>query len=85
MKGLFLILQSLYKRKANVGDTTTAMIKHTNAKILCVEPIKKIYKLLIKNINKFVELYNKRITLANVSIVVDDTAEYISVTMGCYG
>lgn len=43
---------------ANVGDTTAAMIKHTNSKILCVEPTEKFYKLLIKNINNFGEQYN---------------------------
>ncbi len=35
---------------ANVGDTAAAMIKHTNADILCVEPTNVYYALLRKNI-----------------------------------
>lgn len=35
---------------ANVGDTAAAMIKHTNADILCVEPTNVYYALLKKNI-----------------------------------
>lgn len=66
---------------ANVGDTTAAMIKHTNANILCVEPTEKFYNLLIKNISNFGELYNKRIMLANAFIAAD-SAQYTSVTIG---
>lgn len=66
---------------ANVGDTTAAMIKHTNAKILCVEPTEKFYKLLIKNTNNFGELYNKRIMLVNAFIALDNI-KYTSVTTG---
>ena len=35
---------------ANVGDTAAAMIKHTNANILCIEPTSAYYALLKKNI-----------------------------------
>ena len=35
---------------ANVGDTAAAMIKHTNAHILCIEPTNAYYALLKKNI-----------------------------------
>lgn len=35
---------------ANVGDTAAAMIKHTNANILCIEPTNAYYALLKKNI-----------------------------------
>lgn len=66
---------------ANVGDTTAAMIKHTNAKILCVEPTEKFYKLLIKNINNFGELYSKRIEVVN-AFIADNDRKYTSVTMG---
>ena len=66
---------------ANVGDTTAAMIKHTNSKILCVEPTEKFYKLLIKNINNFGEQYNKRIEVANAFIADNDT-KYTSVIVG---
>lgn len=65
---------------ANVGDTTAAMIKHTNAKILCVEPTEKFYKLLIKNINNFGEQYNKRIEVAN-AFIANNGNKYTSVTV----
>lgn len=35
---------------ANVGDTVAAMIKHTNAHILCIEPTDEYYDLLNKNL-----------------------------------
>lgn len=66
---------------ANVGDTTAAMIKYTNSKILCVEPTEKFYKLLIKNINNFGEQYNKRIEVAN-AFIANNGSKYTSVTMG---
>lgn len=66
---------------ANVGDTTAAMIKHTNANILCVEPTEKFYKLLIKNLNNFGEQYNKRIEVAN-AFIANNGNKYTSVTMG---
>ena len=35
---------------ANVGDTVAAMIKHTNAVVLCIEPTDEYYRLLNKNL-----------------------------------
>ena len=35
---------------ANVGDTTAALINHTNADILCIEPTNTYYSLLKENI-----------------------------------
>jgi hypothetical protein len=35
---------------ANVGDTVAALIKHTNAVVLCVEPTDEYYHLLNKNV-----------------------------------
>ncbi len=33
---------------ANVGDTTAALIRHTSANVVCVEPTKKFYELCKK-------------------------------------
>ena len=35
---------------ANVGDTVAALIKHTNAAVLCIEPTDEYYHLLNKNL-----------------------------------
>lgn len=35
---------------ANVGDTVAALIKHTNAVVLCIEPTDEYYHLLNKNL-----------------------------------
>ena len=35
---------------ANVGDTVAALIKHTNAAVLCIEPTNEYYHLLNKNL-----------------------------------
>lgn len=35
---------------ANVGDTVAAIIKHTNAVVLCIEPTDEYYRLLNKNL-----------------------------------
>lgn len=67
---------------ANVGDTTAAMIKHTKAKILCVEPTAKFYKLLIKNVQNFGNEYSQRIKIINAYIALQSNNKYTSVVVG---
>jgi FkbM family methyltransferase len=67
---------------ANVGDTVAAMIRHTNANILCVEPTKLFYSLLKKNIANFGEEYSNKIRCENCYIAMNSEEKYISNQMG---
>ena len=50
---------------ANVGDTVAGFIKHTTAEIICVEPTKKFFTRLQKNVAGFGTDYSNRIVLVN--------------------
>ncbi len=63
---------------ANVGDTVAALVRHTDAKIICVEPISQFYALLCKNIKNFGSTYSNRILLVNAYISIDDGINYTS-------
>ena len=67
---------------ANVGDTTAAMIKHTKAKILCVEPTVKFYELLKKNVNNFGVEFSNRIKIKKAYIALKSNDKYTSVVVG---
>ena len=63
---------------ANVGDTTAALIKHTDANILCVEPTIKFYELCKKNILGFGNLYADRVHLVQAYIAQNENEAYQS-------
>lgn len=63
---------------ANVGDTVAALIKHTDANVICVEPTKQFYDLCEKNINSFGEEYSKRIKLIQAYVAQQESEAYRS-------
>lgn len=64
---------------ANVGDTTAALIRHTSAHVICVEPTKKFYELCKKNIQGFGEEYASRITLVQGFISNNEQESFSSI------
>ncbi len=64
---------------ANVGDTLASMIKHTNAKFVCVEPTQYFYSLLKHNVEQMGEEYQKRVKTVNAYISSDTNKKYQSV------
>jgi FkbM family methyltransferase len=68
---------------ANVGDTVAAMIKHTNANFLCVEPDRIFFGLLSENIEILSEGVGKgRIIPENAFVAMDTTKNLSAVRVG---
>ena len=63
---------------ANVGDTVAAFIKHTAAKVICIEPTRKFYNLLNQNVKGFGNEYSKRISLVNAYVSDIEAAKFVS-------
>ena len=66
---------------ANVGDTTAALIRHTSADVICVEPTKKFYDLCKKNIQGFGEKYASRVTLIQGYISSQEHESFSSIVI----
>lgn len=62
---------------ANVGDTTAAMVKHTDSSFLCIEPNDVFYTLLERNVKRIKEHCNNSIKIYQsfVSQVSDEMYE----------
>lgn len=56
---------------ANIGDTVYAMLKHTQANFLCIEPDSDYFSLLEKNILKLENQYKLRVKCVNAFVVLD--------------
>lgn len=67
---------------ANVGDTTFAVIKHTKANVLAVEPAKLFYDLLEKNINSLPSELSERIKLEKAFVTSKKQLFSVKVTDG---
>lgn len=63
---------------ANVGDTVAGFIKHTTAEIICVEPTKKFFTLLQKNVAGFGTDYSNRVLLVNAYISNNSSEMFVS-------
>lgn len=63
---------------ANVGDTTAALIRHTDSDVICVEPTNKFFALLQRNVESFGEPYKSRIKLVNAYIGRNESDQYVS-------
>ena len=67
---------------ANVGDTVAALIRHTQAKVVCVEPTRQFTELLQKNIAGMGSAYEERIRTVRAYIAQNRTENYVSAVIG---
>ena len=63
---------------ANVGDTLYAMLRHTNANFLCLEPDKDFFQLLEKNVSTLDIQYKNRIKCINAFVGLDSLANLVT-------
>lgn len=66
---------------ANVGDTTLAMIKHTKAQIVCVEPADVFYELCLENISNASNEFSSRVRPVQ-AFIAQNSEEHYDVQIG---
>ena len=63
---------------ANVGDTTAALLRHTQAKVLCVEPTDRYYSLLERNVSAFGIPFTERVRLVKAFVSLHTGDSFVS-------
>lgn len=63
---------------ANVGDTVAAIVRHTAANILCVEPTSEYFAICEKNISRFGKEFSDRIHLVKAYVAENTEDTYVS-------
>ena len=63
---------------ANVGDTVATLLRHTQAKVLCVEPTDRFYSLLQKNVIAFGTPFTERVRLAKAFVSLQTGDNFVS-------
>lgn len=64
---------------ANVGDTAVALIKHTDAKVLCIESDKYFFTILRRNLKNLGKKYENRFKYINAFASSNNDDSYVSV------
>ena len=63
---------------ANVGDTTAAMLRHTQASVLCVEPTDHFFSLLQRNVAAFGSPFSERVRLTKAFVSLNTGDKFVS-------